>query len=68
MEKVSKSSFEMIFDNLSNAFFRFSLRRLGAKLERGRLAPPPPAVRESLGAPTRRGLKKNFAPCFALGP
>ena len=56
----------MILDKLPNAIFRFSLRPLGAELERGRLIPPP-AVGESFGAPTRRGVRKNFSPRFALG-
>ena len=51
----------MILDGLSNAFYCFSLRRLGAELEGGRvdaLPPPPPADHESFGAPAWRGLSK----------
>ena len=47
----------MIFDELSNADFRFVLRRLGAELDGARLdAPPPAADHGSFAVPARRGL------------
>ena len=38
---LSESSFEMIFEDLSKAYFRFVLR-LGTELDGGRLDAPPP--------------------------
>ena len=47
----------MIFDELSNTLFRFSLRRLGAELHGGASRHPPPAADHgSFGAPAWRGL------------
>ena len=40
--KTDQSSFEMNFEDLSKAYFRFVLRRLGAELDGGRLDAPPP--------------------------
>ena len=62
----------MFFDELSNAFFRFSLRRLGAELDRGGggggggggLSPPPPsppADHGSFGAQAQRGLNTHIS-------
>ena len=39
--KTDRSSFEMIFDELSNAYFRFVLRLLGAELDGASRRPPP---------------------------
>ena len=44
-KKMTKSSLEMIFDKLSNAIFRFSLRPQGAELERGASRLPRPFVK-----------------------
>ena len=56
----------MIFDELSNAFSRFSLRRLEAELDGGggRLDALPPADHGSFGAPARRGL--SVVPCLTF--
>ena len=43
--KTYWDSFEMIFDELSNAHFRFVLRRLGAELDGGEGVSRPPAPR-----------------------
>ena len=40
--KNDQNDFEMIFRELSNAAFRFSLRRPGAEIMGGRLKAPPP--------------------------
>ena len=40
-KKNDRSSFGIIFDELSFAFFRVALRRLGAELVGGRLDVPP---------------------------
>ena len=55
--KSHQSSFVIIFDELSNAFFfRFSLRHSGAELDGGGqlVAPPPPRHGEG-GAEHRHG-------------
>ena len=50
----------MIFRELSNAAFRFSLRRPGAEIMGGRSnAPPPPAGGGKSRGPAGRGLTKN---------
>ena len=48
-----------MIDELSNAFSRFSLPRLGAELDRGGGASRrlPPADHATFGAPARRGFK-----------
>ena len=38
--KIDWNSFEIIFEELSNAFFRFSLRLIGAEID-GDIRPPP---------------------------
>ena len=43
-KKTDRSSFGMIFEDLSNASFRFVLRRLGAELD-GRLDATPTPLR-----------------------
>ena len=60
----------MIFDELSNAFLRLSLRRLGTELDGGVIdAPAPLADHGSFGAPARRGLINNQrARLEATGP
>ena len=40
--KFDWNSFGIIFDELSNALFRFSLRQIGAEIDGG--TPPPPPV------------------------
>ena len=62
-QRIDRDSFEMIFEELSNAYSRFSLRRLGADLHGGRLdAPPLPGRPRKFRstAPARGGLKKRF--------
>ena len=46
----------MVFDELSIAFFRFSLRALGAELDGGSYMTPPPSERGKSGGPSGRGL------------
>ena len=55
--KIHRSSFVMIFDELSNAVFRFSLRPLGAEIEGGCSTTPPPAGRGKSRGPAGRGLR-----------
>ena len=51
-EKLTKNSFVMIFDELSNAFSRYSLRRLGAELDGGgSLDAPPPRPTTEVSEP-----------------
>ena len=40
--KTDQGSFEMIFDELSNTYFPFVLRRQEAELDGGVYTPPPP--------------------------
>ena len=47
----------MIFRELSNAAFRFSLRRPGAEIMGGVQTPPPPAGGGKSRGPAGRGLK-----------
>ena len=52
--KNDRNDFEMIFRELSNAVFRFSLRRPGAEIMGGRSnAPPPPSRRWKIQRPSR---------------
>ena len=51
------NSFVIIFDEHSNAFFRFSLRPIGAEIDGGSNTPPPPPVGSGKsGVPMGRGL------------
>ena len=59
LAKNDQSSFDKVFDNLSNAAYRISLRRSGAELDGGggrrKTAPPPPtAVLYTIGGPCIR--------------
>ena len=55
--KNDRSDFEMLFRELSNAAFRFSLRRPGAEIMGGRSnAPTPPAGGGKSRGPAGRGL------------
>ena len=52
----------MIFDDLSNTYFRFVIRRLGAELDGGggvSRRPRPAADHESFGAPARRVISQQ---------
>ena len=57
-QKNDRNDFEMIFRELSNAAFRFSLRRPGAEIMGGGRsnAPPPPAGGGKSRGPAGRGL------------
>ena len=55
--KNDRNDFEMIFRELSNAAFRFSLRRPGAEIMGRSNAPPPPAGGGKSRGPAGRGLK-----------
>ena len=56
--KNDRNDFEMIFRELSNAAFRFSLRRPGAEIMGGGVqTPPPPAGGGKSRGPAGRGLK-----------
>ena len=46
--KIDWNSFVIIFDELWNVFFRFSLRPTGAETDGGVRPPPPPKVVENL--------------------
>ena len=57
--KNYQNDFEMIFRELSNAAFRFSLRWPGAEIMGGRSnAPPPPSRRWKIQRPSRARVKK----------
>ena len=66
--KNDRNDFEMIFRELSNAAFRFSLRRPGAEIMGGGVqTPPPPAGGGKSRGPAGRGLsdvtsKRNWHP------
>ena len=49
----------MISDELSNALFGFSLRRLGAELQGGSQHPPPPSGGGKSRDPSGRGLNQH---------
>ena len=51
--KNDRNDFEMIFRELSNAAFRFSLRRPGAEIMGGVQTPPPPSRRWKIQRPSR---------------
>ena len=57
--KNDRNDFETIFRELSNAAFRFSLRRPGAEIMGGGAfkRPPPPAGGGKSRGPAGRGLK-----------
>ena len=57
-EKIDFHSFVIIFDELSNAFFRFSLRPIGAEIAGGGgvQTPPSPVGSGKSGVPVGRGL------------
>ena len=68
-EKLTKNSFEMIFNELSKAFSRFSLRRLGTELYGGRLDPPGRPRKFRSTGPARVKiifLAQNFPPKACL--
>ena len=54
LRKKSTDTFVVISDELSNALFGFSLRRLEAELQ-GREAPPPPPHQVVENPETRQG-------------
>ena len=51
--KNDRNDFEMIFRELSNVAFRFSLRRPGAEIMGGRSNAPPPSRRWKIQRPSR---------------
>ena len=65
-QKNDRNDFEMIFRELSNAAFRFSLRRPGAEIMGGGAfkRPPPPSRRWKIQRPGRARVKLWMAPCF----
>ena len=56
--KNDRNDFEMIFSELSNAAFRFSLRRPGAEIMGDVQTPPPPAGGKKSRGPAGRGLTR----------
>ena len=64
--KNDRNDFEMIFRELSNASFRFSLRRPGAEIMGGGRsnAPPPPSRRWKIQRPSRARVKLRKDFCF----
>ena len=54
-KKKIRNSFDWVFDDISNAACRMSLRRSGTELDGGADKPPPPWPAVD-GAPARRGL------------
>ena len=60
-QKNDRNDFEMIFRELSNAAFRFSLRRPGAEIMGGgRSNAPPPSRRWKIQRPSRARVKIVF--------
>ena len=59
--KNDRNDFQMIFRELSNAAFRFSLQRPGAEIMGGGRsnAPPPPSRRWKIQRPSRARVKKS---------
>ena len=57
-DKKLPNDFEMIFRELSNPAFRFSLRRPGAEIMGGVQTPPPPAGGGKSRGPAGRGLTR----------
>ena len=55
--KNDRNDFEMIFCELSNAAFRFSLRRPGAEIMGGGVQTPPPSRRWEIQRPSRARVK-----------
>ena len=53
-----RNDFEMIFRELSNAFFRFVLRCAGAEIDGGVQTPPPPSRWWKIQRPSRARVKR----------
>ena len=67
--KNDQNDFEMIFRELSNAAFRFFLRRPGAEIMGGRSnAPPPPSRRWKIQRPSRARVNIDKCDFMWLGP
>ena len=60
--KNDRNDFEMIFRELLNAAFRFSLRRPGAEIMGGVQTPPPPSRRWKIQRPSRARVKREMRP------
>ena len=59
--KNDRNDFEMIFRELSNAAFRFSLRRPGAEIMGGRSNAPPPSRRWKIQRPIRARVNEPIS-------
>ena len=64
--KNDRNDFEMIFRELSNAAFRFVLRRAGAEIDGGGVVQTPPSRSWKIQRPIRARVKGTIPPCSKL--